>query len=47
MMVEEKKGKKMFLEGIKMFSVHVIKKLYCHELVHCQYISCSEEGFSP
>lgn len=38
----------MFLGDIKMFSVHIIQKLYCHanKLVHCQYISCNNVGFS-
>lgn len=42
------KGKKMFLGGIQMFSVPVVKELYCHatELVYCQYTSGSEVGFS-
>lgn len=45
---EGKDRKKMFSGGLKMFSVHVINKLYCHqtEVVLRQYISCSEVGFS-
>lgn len=46
-MVEGKKGKKMYLGGIKMFSDQVVKKLYCHarESADCQYYWCSELGF--
>lgn len=38
----------MFLEGIKVFSVQAIKKLYCQaaKLTHCQYVNCNEVGFS-
>lgn len=38
----------MFSGGIKIFSAHVINKLYCRatELFLCQYICCSEVGFS-
>lgn len=42
MMAEEKEGN--YLRVINMFSVQVIKKLTT--LVHCQYIICSEVGFS-
>lgn len=46
--VEGKKEKKLFLGGIKMFSVSVTKRLYCHATlwVYCRYIRCGEVGFS-
>lgn len=48
MMVEGKEEKKLFWGAIKIFSIQVIKKLSCKatQLAHCQYLSCSEMGFS-
>lgn len=47
-MTEGKEGQKMFLGGIKIIYIPVIKKIYCQaaQVVHCQCINRSEVGFS-